>query len=71
MVIHRFGLLTESRVWAKEDRQTGMDHRTACQLLILHQIALERDQCATTGSAVRTGIREQRGWNFRRAGHRS
>ena len=29
---------------AQEDRQTEMDHRTACQLLIPHQIALERDR---------------------------
>ena len=29
---------------AQEDRQTGLDHRTACQLLIPHQIALERDR---------------------------
>ena len=31
-------------MWAQEDRQTGMDHRTACRLLIPHQIALERDR---------------------------
>ena len=35
---------TGSQVRAQEDGQTGMDHRTACQLLIPHQIALERDR---------------------------
>ena len=29
---------------AQEDRQTGMDHRIACQLLIPHQIELESDR---------------------------
>ena len=31
-------------MWVQEDRQTGMDHRTACQLLSPHQITLKRDR---------------------------
>ena len=44
MVIQQVLTATGSQVRAQEDHQTGMDHRTACQLLIPHQIALEHDR---------------------------